>query len=438
MVICMLGLIFIMSGCSKKAENDVIKNQENITIYYQADSGNFLKNTYPSESKEDEEQAKDKGKTIIYFQNGHTTDTGLMSYLVAAFNRENELYHVEMTRPQSDGDFESVKERLRVEVSTGKGPDIMTTDIFPVSMEIIQKGYLVDLAPLMVKSNITDEKYFPAYKCLTDGDKVYGLCPSMYVLGMSIDEKVLGNNEVPNLETLLDALLAYPEPAAFLNAYQDGIHIMDYFLCGSEDLWGMIDWENRKCDFSNELFSKILDVSKRYADDGKSGYDPIMRNTLYYIGLYPGREALEKEGRVIIEYYFDDGNYPKYFQSVETLVISSNTKNLEGAWAFISYAMSKTGQSYCALPTHKELFTEKNHAALEDLEAGTAYMAVDLTEEILQDVTNVFETGKYCPKCTEEILNIIYEEAGAYYAGDKKKEEVIKIIQQRVQLLLDE
>lgn len=111
---------------------------------------------------------------------------------------------------------------------------------------------------------------------------------------------------------------------------------------------------------------------------------------------------------------------------------------MEGAWAFISYAMAKMGQSYCAVPTHRELFAEKNQAVLEDMEAGIGHMAVEPTEDILQDITDVFENGRYCPKRTEEILNIIYEEAGAFFSGDKKKEEVIDLIQRRVQLLLDE
>ena len=63
---------------------------------------------------------------------------------------------------------------------------------------------------------------------------------------------------------------------------------------------------------------------------------------------------------------------------------------------------------------------------------------VEYTEEVMQDSIQVYEAGKYCPTNTEEILNIINEESGAYFSGDKGKDEVIHIIQNRVQLLLDE
>ena len=434
---CLLPILFLVSGCSGKTDIEETQTPEDITIFYEADSGSFKKDTYVEYSKEDTVPPPENGKTIISLVCGGA-ETRTIIGLINSFNKENDLYHVEMVQHPYDMDFSGKQERLKVEVATGKGPDIMTTDIFPVTEEIISKEYLVDLSPLMEKSGITDERYFPAYRCLTNGDKTYGLCPSMDVIGMSIDGNILPNKQIPDLETLVDILLAYPEPAIFLNDSQEGIHIMDYFLCGSENLWGMIDWENKSCDFSTELFSKILEVSKKYADNRNKGYAPIMRNTFCYIGLYPGREALEKEGRVILDYYFDDGNYPKYNASVETLVINANTNNLEGAWAFLSYAMSKTGQSYYALPTHKDLFAEMNLNLLKDIEDGKAYPMVDFTEAVMQDAIQVFSTGKYCPQYTEEIMDIIHEESGAYFSGDKNKEEVINIIQNRVTLLLEE
>ncbi len=435
-----LGSIFCLVGCSNNKPEVTPKptpDMEDITIYYQADDGEFQKDTYSTEPKEDRVQAIEKEKTIISLYCGGSENRSL-NYLVTDFNRENSLFYVEMTQFPYDTEFENEQERLRIDVSTGKGPDVMTLDVFPVSEKIIEDGYLLDMAFLMEKSNITDDKYFPAYKAVMSDDKVYGICPSMEVVRMSIDEKVLPDKEIPDLETLVDILLDYSEPAIFLNDYQEGIYIMDYFLCGSEDLWGMIDWENKTCDFSTELFSKILDVCKKYADNRNKGYEPIMRMEHCYMGLYPGREALEKEGRVILDFYFDDGNYPQYHRNTEILVINADSTNLEAAWAFVSYVMSKTGQSYFAVPTHRELFTEQQTEHLKDIEAGKAYTMVDFTEEVMLDSIQVFETGKYCPTCTEEILNIIYEEAGAYFSGDKSKEDVIQIIQSRVQILLDE
>ena len=39
---------------------------------------------------------------------------------------------------------------------------------------------------------------------------------------------------------------------------------------------------------------------------------------------------------------------------------------------------------------------------------------------------------------TMPLVNIIVEEAGAYFSGDKELDQVVKIIENRVQLYLDE
>ena len=62
----------------------------------------------------------------------------------------------------------------------------------------------------------------------------------------------------------------------------------------------------------------------------------------------------------------------------------------------------------------------------------------DITEEKADEIRSVLESARTIPVKTEEILNIISEESGAYFAGDKSLDEVCKSIENRVQLYLDE
>ena len=264
------------------------------------------------------------------------------------------------------------------------------------------------------------------------------MCPSVDVVGMTVRREVIGDGGIPDLETFVDELLNYPKDAIFINSVQDGNAIMKYFLCGSDDLWGMIDWENRKCDFNGELFSKILDVSKRYGDAAKKGYEPLMQCKYMYVGLYPGEDAFKNDGWETIDFYFDDGNYPRYNLSYDTLLINANTEKLEGAWAFVSYCMTVSGQSICGNPVQKAVFDQMRQKELERLENGTEHMTVDLTEKSVLEMKNVFESGRYASLRTSNILRIIEEEAGAFFSGDKSKQETIRVIQNRVQLLLNE
>lgn len=426
-----------MSGCGY---NDRVSTSSDVSIsinqIYDAASGDFLDAAQIGNDIQEENQHQSE-RIHVTLYNGGLNDMGIMSYLVNAFNRDNETYQVDMKR-FSRNELQFVQDRIKVELATGDGPDMMTLDIIPEAPILIKKGYFVELSKLMELSNIKEEMFFPAYKSLIDGDTVYGLCPSIDVVGMMVHKDVIGEEGIPDFENFVDLVLNYPKDAIFENSVQDGTTIMNYFLCGSDDLWGMIDWEHKKCDFQQELFSKILDIAKRYGDAAKKGYDPIMRPKYMYAGIYAGEKQYENEGWVTIDYYFDDGNYPLYNWSFNTLVINSNTKQLEGAWAFLSYTMTKTGQSFCTNPVQKEVFDLMNEDILKAIKDGQAQMSVELTEESVAEMKRVLETGKYFPIRPREILKIVDEEAAAYFSGDKTKQEVTDVIQNRVQLFLAE
>ena len=62
----------------------------------------------------------------------------------------------------------------------------------------------------------------------------------------------------------------------------------------------------------------------------------------------------------------------------------------------------------------------------------------DLTEERAKEIENILERTRQVPSEILPILEMIYEEADAYFAGSKTIEEVIPIMENRVQLYLDE
>lgn len=57
---------------------------------------------------------------------------------------------------------------------------------------------------------------------------------------------------------------------------------------------------------------------------------------------------------------------------------------------------------------------------------------VNVALELIPDATPFFSVED------DEIIKIINEEAGAYYSGQKRADDVISIIQKRIQLYVDE
>lgn len=442
LLIVMILFPSVFCNCSHRKDMTPSFNTEDVSIYYHADDGiydrtNSVKDLWV-DGQVQKNDSEENEKIIITLQDAGYTDTGVMSFLVAAFNRDNDIYQIKMERFQGDVDVK--QERLKMELVAGKGPDIMTFSAIPDAPLLLENGCFMELSELMRKSNMKDDLYFPAYKALKVGEKVYAISPDVDVLGKAIRKDLVENEEIPDIDGLLKKLLDYQQNAIFENAYQDGAGMLQYFfLAGTENLFGMIDWEKKECDFSGELFSQMLDVIKKYAQNATKGYEPIVRTKLMYTSLYPGEEILMNEGWVTMDYYFDDGNYPLYNWSMNTMLINSNTHNLEGAWAFLSYTMTKTGQSIVGNPVSIEAYDIKYKELLEKQGEITEPISYyPLTEQSIAEMKHIFASGRYSPIKTMQIINMITEETEAYFQDTKPKETVIDAIQNRVQLYLEE
>lgn len=434
----------ILSACAEKEQmpNEPLTGPSepsiNSSMYYQADEGELDVDASLKVQEITKEQALQAGKTILTMvSSGGANDPTRLA--VKGFNQESEKYFVDLTISPMGAELRDTRLKLQLEVGSGKGPDIMSVDVFLVNYEILEKGTFVDLAPYMQASGITEEKYFPYYADLQFENNVYGICPTGSVGVLAVKSNVLGGEEIKDIECFVDKLLEYPENACFFFEQETGSSIVEYLISGSEDLWGIIDWEKRQCDFSNELFGKILDVAKRYSENAKKGYEPITESFLPYVGIFPGKKAIEEQGWTLINYFFDDGCHPKYYSN-SALMINSNSENVDGAWAFLSYLMSKKGQNLKggSYSVHRELFAESVENDFKRVETGELQMTIEMTEEIVADIIELHSTGHFIPRRTDDIRNIIYDEAEAFFSGEKSKEEVCSLIQNRVQLLLME
>ena len=443
-VVSVLAAVFLL-GNPKNASQD--GQVQDIDIFYHADEGEADWSFIPSAENDAEEKdkAEEEEKIVITLALVAADTEGTMALMEEAayrFNKNNDKYYVELRTCHYGAELGTMRDRISVEVGAGGGPDIMTADVFPVTQEIMDSGVLVDLTPYLEASGITPEKYFPAYAAAVSGDRIYGIRPTISVDGFSVAAEVLGDRKPPeDVETLVDLLLEYQGHGSFMTTSYRGRYILRDLLEGSEDLWGMIDWEEKTCDFTGSFFSKLLDMAKRYREDGIKGYEPVVYS--YFVNDYnPPSYSIPKfcPGSVPIGYFFDDGTHYEYAKNAAaTVVINANTEHLEGAYAFVSYLLSKGGQEAQVEPMNKELWDTQYQYYLDLLEKIPDHPEIPpLNEGTRQETVDAYGDARYAPRRAEAILAIVYEEAEDYIEGDKRKEDVINVIQNRAQLYLDE
>lgn len=406
------------------------------------------------------------------FSSGGSMETWLKNR-IDLFNKQSTDYLILLDESLEGMEREDFSRQTSIEMTAGKGPDIIFGDVLgDYVYGAIQKGALVDLAPYMEQSGIREEDYFPAaFDCWRAGDGIYGVCIEVSMTDYRINSEVLGGQEHPDVEVLADALLAWPENAVFRRGY-DSREVLKYFLQGSEDLWGMVDWNGGTCDFSGGLFAKILETAKRYGDDDGKDYPELVEMRVIDVMGFDTAADRKAEGMTAIGMPFDDGGHGVIRSSWQgfrnqMLAVNANSAYVEGAWAFISYLLgeevqvsfqSNSNGANVRIPVNKKAFEictqkrvdwyvereEEQYAWLRFDQSSGEYIGMykrsyqDLTEEKLTEFRESIEGARPIPIRTAPILDVIYEEAEYYFNGAKSIEEVSAVIQNRVQLYMDE
>ena len=381
---------------------------------------------------------------------------------ILEFNNSQEEYRVVIDALEDGDDFDDFVTITGVELATGKGPEILMGSLLAGSADgLIEKGILMDLAPLMEQSGIREEDYFPAtFDLWRTGDSIYCLLYDIWAQEQLMSTAILGDVREPSIGQLADAMLAYPEQAVYYGTVygkNSAPMILTEFLQGSETLWGMIDWEKGTCDFGGELFGKLMEAAKRYQRDEGSAQTQITTkkylssfNGIYY-NFLTGAES-EAEGYVPIGFLFDDGHHPVLTTAQSercSLMLNANAANRDGAWEFLKFLLSEEAQEKLSdvlladMPVKKSVFRAQIEKEIKEgpgknLDKSRMLFEGSLTRERADEIEAFLESARALPYKTEPVLEIIREESQDYFNGSKSIEQVADIIENRVQTYLDE
>lgn len=375
--------------------------------------------------------------------------SGWMAECIARFNHTNKDYYIVPEQPTlGSWDLDTLldfRRRTDMEIGAGRGADMIIGQASYKFSALLEQGALEDLTPYLERSGIDPNDYFPiTFARDEEQGIIYGVLPEAVPMGVWIRSEILSTAEGQSIETVVDALDCYPGKGSIFNDPSGAILL--YLLSGSEDFWGMIDYENGTCDFDTELFRKILRVAKRYGDRSYRDSAAILGyRDVQNVTSFESRSELQAHGETAFGFIFDDGVYSEMsWQFI--LAINSKSSAKDACWEFISLLLQEENQRKMAglsngrVPSNRRAFAEAQqyqwNRYLTDENFRMFYDS--FTEEDMAEQLEMMENLHMPPMNTIPVQKIIQDEASNYINDIMPIETVIENINNRVQLYLDE
>lgn len=381
--------------------------------------------------------------------------------VVASFNAQNlQNSIVNFNRSHSDYEmtcksFDAATQRdmFNAYLVSADGPDVI--DIFSYEA-YFREGYLLDLKPFLENSEKvnTDDLLPRVLEDFDEDGKLYTIPRTIGITALACSTELLEGKDSWTIDEYLELLKRYPnaltEPGVSIENTKLEILYKTLYYKGVN---GFVDYEAGRAAFDGEYFrsilSRIAELEVTTTDKSKEERAMEGETVLWQLSLYDTRgfqQAEWKNGHELTLIGFpvsglvEGEKSSNYIYYNEMLGIHSDTENVEAAWDFVeSYITGAFMPSNFFFRTGREAFEERMQAEM-DIEPGTVdgVPYPPITEEQAGKVRNAFLEGRYDSGEDRMLKRIINEEVPPFFRGEKGLDEVVGIIQSRIQIYLDE
>lgn len=411
------------------------------------------------QEKEVEEVPQKQEITVAIYNTGNA---GLQK-AVARFNRQSDKYQVRLVVADNVKALEDYRLQLQMEISGGKGPDIISSAILLDMESYVANGYLVCLDDLQLEETQYISAAIEANK--VEG-KLYGVPYECSLLVNAYPVALVGDRTSWSTFDMMEAVEA--SGAEVLQVGLSGSGIVYYYALADRSNNVYIDWEKGESHLTEAPFLELLEFAKKYAGDHikteREG-SMLQEGTAASVSVQIDRlQNLQALNACFGEEYCAWG-YPRMDGKGVALVASSfylnnACENKEGAKEFLKFLASEETQkknvdffvtpgegvngARPTLPVHMsaiDYLVAKEQKSTESVSAttysGIEYEYAPLTQMQVEAFYNMLErTYPYVYKTA--VSEIVFAELPAYFAGEKSAQEVVEILDNRVQLYLDE
>lgn len=396
---------------------------------------------------------------------------------VIDFNKTNEEYRIQITDYSSyseDGDWNAGITRLNSDIVSGNVPDILyLNSSMPVS-SYISKGLFADLYPFIDKDpDMNREDFFSnILEAFSVDGKLYQLVPSFNVMTVVGKSRYVGEKMGWTVDDMIALVDSMPED---MDIFDDIVRTDFLYMVLNQSGTQFMDWKTGECHFDSDEFVKLLEFcrrfpaeydSSRYEDenfwmtyDSRFREDRTLLSTLYlnYFRQYQRMKyGSFGEDITMVGFPCQEGNGASI--SYDTAIaMSAKSKNQDGAWSFMRQYLLEDYQSQISygwplslsrVETLKQEAMQRPYWLDENgekVEYDDTYwineqdivippMNQEEVDTVMELLTSVTQLSTY----DENLNNIVYEEAEAYFSGQKSAQEVASIIQSRASIYVSE
>ena len=390
------------------------------------------------------------------------------------FNKNNPDYKIKFVDYSSyddnEADYGAGIEKMNMDIVSGNVPDIMVlSDSMPVD-SYINKGLFTDLGSYINNdpdlsnveflSNIMD--------AIRTGDKLYQLVPSFYVGTVVMKTKFTDGKDVLSIKDCKELMknMGISAESAFGIMPREGFLQQGLYYSGDS----YIDWKNKKCNFDSDSFIEFLEFANEfpesYPDSAWEDYKDTLyleNSALFSIMDLSGfrsysylRDVEFGEDISFVGYPNDLGINNSVIVPYCRIAISSQSQDKDAAWEFVksflseeyqdkveySFPIRKTSfEKLGEAATHKEFYMDGDKKVEYDdtyYIGGQEVVARPLTNEDVVTITNFIKSLHLVSNSNSSVNNIIFEEASAFFSGQKSAKEVADIIQSRLSIYVNE
>jgi len=363
---------------------------------------------------------------------------------IVRFNNTDPEYKVEIKPVHFKSEAE--RDRLLIEIATGKDIDLIDTSILPENA--IKDGLLVDMLPYIdADAEISREDFIePLFNAMLKKGGLYEYTDKFTMLTMIAPKDQFPGREGWTIDSIR-SLMAQNE----LDCHSREYLLEPFIMAATAEF---IDWETMSCSFDSPVFQSWLSFLKErpehieYYEDSFLFLDSTdyvseagfwartWMGADYAVAGFPGTSGTGS--------YFKKLTSPYY---MEDHTIGSNTRlgilasgaHQDGAWRFVKTLMlggdgERVGKG---IPVFKERFEKSLEAEMakkHDVGPGVVVFGENDAQVLREQVYN---TTKLVHQ-DEVLLQLIRSETAPYFAGQKTLEETVQQIQTRVGIYLAE